>query len=79
MALNTASEEDIQAAADGTGQGMSVATYKKHMLRNAWGDNLMISGLARVFNKDISVISLRFSRIFFAAGDEANGARPDSV
>ena len=26
MALNTASEEDIQSAADGTGQGMSIAT-----------------------------------------------------
>ena len=80
MALSIASEDEIAVAAAGTGaNGVSVETYKKTMVANMWGDNLMIACLARLSNKDITVISGTCARTFFARGGEAQGALMSAV
>ena len=80
MALSVASPEELEVAAASTGDaGVSVATYKRGMLRNMWGDNLLTSCLARVFHQDITIISRGYTRTYLAAGGELEGPLEDAV
>ena len=58
---------------------MTVQAYTKGMMRNLWGDNLMIACLARTFGRDISIISRTYVRSFLAAGGEAQGVTKGSL
>ena len=58
---------------------MTIADYRKEMVTNGWGDNLMIALLARCFDKAITVISKDSARTFFADGHEADGVVQESI
>ena len=74
MALNIATPQQIQVAAASTGSlGVSVATYKRGLLRNMRRD--MISCLAREFDQDITVISSSYTRTCLAAGGRRHSGR----
>jgi len=80
MALSLATPEQIHTAAVGAGNaGMTDAQYRKSMVQNGWGDNLMIALLARCFRKDITVISVGSTRTYYADGTEENGASKHSI
>ena len=80
IALAQASPEDIEVAAAGTGEeGMEVAEYVSAMGESLWGDHLIISSLAKVFGKDITIIGTDTARTFGAAGTEVQGALLDAV
>ena len=57
MALALASPEQIEIAAIGAGnEGMTQPEYIASMVQDGWGDNLMVSCLARCFATDFSVV-----------------------
>ena len=71
LALSTATPEQLQMAAAGTGQkGMAVEEYAKKMAQDAWGDNLMMALLARCFRKAVSVIASDIARSWLPDGSE---------
>ena len=79
MALSSASPEDLAVAAAGTGEGISVDEYVRKMRSGAWGDNLMVSQLARVFARSITIVRPDSVRTFTAAGNEFDGPDPDAA
>lgn len=72
MALAAATPAELELAAistlDADGEPLSVETYRNGMLEGLYGDHLMIACLARIFDRDITVVSTDSSRTFLAAG-----------
>ena len=77
MALQTATEEELQAAAIST--GLSVIQYKTNMVKSLWGDELMLVGLTRVFHQDITVIGRNSARTFLASGGDIEGTIENAI
>ena len=79
IALSMATPEQIRIAALSTGDdGVAPEEYRKHMALSLWGDNLMISLLAKVFG-DISVITSTGARTFTQSGGEQDGVLSSAV
>jgi hypothetical protein len=80
MVFSLATPEQIRIAAVGSGtQGLTDAAYIQSMMSDGWGDNLMISLLSKCFKKDITVLTCRSARTFFADGNEQDGTSPTSI
>ena len=78
LAVNEATEEQINVAALSAGTGMTPDAYREGMRRGQWGDNLMLVCLAKVFNRPITVISRESARTFHAGG-EFDGTMDEAV
>ena len=79
IALSSASNEALEVAAAGTGDGISVEEYKKRMGNNLEGDNLMVCLLARTFARSITIIRPDGVRTWTADGTEVEGADPSAA
>ena len=77
IALSHATVEQIEAAAAST--GLTVGQYRAKMTQFEYGDNCMVAILARVYNRDISVISMNYARTFRASGTDDVGVDPAAV
>ena len=80
IALQGATMQQLQAAAVGTGEeGLTIERYVEGMRRGLYGDNLIISLLARGFQRGITVIRPDYIRTFLADGGEQEGVLEGAI
>jgi hypothetical protein len=80
IALQGATMQQLQIAADGTGaQGITIEEYVEGMRQGLYGDNLIIGLLASFFQRSITVIRRDYTRTFLPNGDETPGTVVDAI
>ena len=79
IAVSEASPHELEIAALGTPGCQTTEDYVNGMRQGLYGDMLVLGCLARVFNRDITVVSQNYARTYLAVGGDTDGPRDTAI